>query len=85
MESGEATVFSTDPKPLSGMASLRAGARRLRRRKKKTSIAAAISAPAIAHPIPMPAAAPGLMLFDPGLAGEVPLEVEFPPGTNVPV
>ena len=64
MESGEAMVFSTDPKPLRGITSLRAGAERLRRRKKKTSMAAAIRAPAIADPIPTPAAAPGLMEFE---------------------
>lgn len=77
--SGEAIVFSTDPNPLRGIASLRAGARRLRRRKKRTRIAAAISAPAIAHPIPMPAAAPGLMSFDLGEELRVPaLVVELP-------
>ncbi|KAL9024427.1 MAG: hypothetical protein Q9180_007904, partial [Flavoplaca navasiana] len=65
MESGEAMVFSTEAKPFSGIASLRAGARRRRpRRKKRMNIAAAISAPAIAHPMPMPAATPEEMLFE---------------------
>lgn len=89
-ESGEAIVFSTDPNPLSGIASLRGGARRLRRRKKRTKIAAAISAPAIAHPIPMPAAAPGLMSFDlgeelrgPALVVELPLDDELYPDPAV--
>ena len=89
MESGEAMVFSTEPKPLSGIASLRAGARRLRRRKKRMKMAAAMSAPAIAHPTPMPAAAPEEMLLElwPRLGNgpvvELPLGFKDPAGLAV--
>ena len=75
-------VFSTEPKPLSGIASLRAGARRLRRRKKRMKMAAAMSAPAIAHPTPMPAAAPEEMLFE--LWPLLGIDVELPLGVKDP-
>lgn len=55
-------VLSTEAK-CRGKASLRVGLRRLLRLNSRATIAAAISAPATAHAIPMPAAAPGLIEF----------------------
>lgn len=85
LKSGEATDLSTEAKPFSGIRSLRAGARRFRRLNNRAARIPAIRAPAMAHPMPMPAAAPEPMEFElcryvPPAGNEVELllEVLFP-------